>query len=461
MVDLSHRSLNVLMLPWLAHGHILPYLELAKKLTRRNFHIYFCSTPVNLNSIKPNLSSADSSSYSNSIQLVELHLPSFPELPPRYHTTKGLPPHLMPLLEKASNMSRPNITNIIRTLKPDLIIYDYHLRNWVPRLAFSLKIPAITFLTNGAALITFLYHYMKKKDEEFPFSELCKDDLKEKFVQMDLTSSSNNPSEQHEKGDGHHEDVEWKGPFSSMVLLKSFRDLEGKYMDYLYASFGIKMIPVGPLVPDLVNNDDNEGTDIINWLDKKEKWSTVFVSFGSECYLSKEDMEEMAHGLELSKVNFIWVIRFPEGDKVKLEDALPHGFLERVREKGMVVENWAPQLKILSHSSIGGFVSHCGWSSVMESIKFGVPIIAIPMQLDQPWNARVVISSGVGLEIEKRKNKRLIERENVAKVIREVMVEKTGEDVRRKVIKMSDNLKRQVEEEMDRVEKELTQICGI
>ncbi|XP_015876307.3 beta-D-glucosyl crocetin beta-1,6-glucosyltransferase-like [Ziziphus jujuba] len=458
MVDLSHRSLSVLMLPWLAHGHILPYLELAKRLTRRNFHIYFCSTPVNLNSIKPKLFYANSS-YFNSIQLVELHLPSFPELPPHYHTTKGLPQHLMPLLGKASNMSKPNITYIIETLKPDMVIFDYHVHNWLPRLAFSLNIHAISFITNGAASITFVYHYMKNKDEEFPFSELCTDDLKEKLAQMSLTSSSDHdPSEQHEEGE---EIVELNRQSFGTVLVKSFRELEGKYMDYLYASFGIKIIPVGPLVPDPNDDDDDEGMNIIYWLNKKEESSTVFVSFGSECYLSKEDMEEMAHGLELSNVNFIWVVRFPEGEKVKLEDALPTGFSEKVREKGIVVESWAPQIKILSHSSIGGFLSHCGWSSMMESIKFGVPIIAMPMQLDQPWNARVVVSSGVGLEV-KRSNNKGIERENVAKVIREVVVEKNGEDIRRKAKKMSDRLKRKVEEEiLDEVEKELLQICGM
>ncbi|XP_060672785.1 flavanone 7-O-glucoside 2''-O-beta-L-rhamnosyltransferase-like [Ziziphus jujuba] len=131
----------------------------------------------------------------------------------------------------------------------------------------------------------------------------------------------------------------------------------------------LQIIPVGHLVSDPADHDE-EGICIIDWLDKKEKSSTVY-----------------AHGLELSNVNFIRVIRFPEGKKMELKDALPEGFLERVNEKGMVIENWAPQVKILDHSSIGGLVSQCGWSSIMESLRFGVPIIAMPMQHDQPWNA--------------------------------------------------------------------------
>ena len=99
----THNTISVLMLPWLAHGHISPFLELAKMLTTRNFHIYFCTTPINLSPIKQQLSEKDSLS----IELVELHLPSLPELPPHYHTANGLPPHLMPTLKKAVDMASP------------------------------------------------------------------------------------------------------------------------------------------------------------------------------------------------------------------------------------------------------------------------------------------------------------------------------------------------------------------
>ncbi len=73
-MDSRHSSISVLMFPWLAHDHISPFLDLAKKLTNRNFHIYFCSTPINLGPIKQNLYEK----HSQSIQLVEIHLPSPP-----------------------------------------------------------------------------------------------------------------------------------------------------------------------------------------------------------------------------------------------------------------------------------------------------------------------------------------------------------------------------------------------
>ncbi|KAL3505722.1 hypothetical protein ACH5RR_031104, partial [Cinchona calisaya] len=110
-------------------------------------------------------------------------------------------------------------------------------------------------------------------------------------------------------------------------------------------------------------NDENNDSIIVEFLNKKNESSVVYVSFGSESFLSKVEMEEIARGLEFSNVNFIWVIRFPQGSKDNIEEALPQGFLEKVKERGMVVDGWASQAKILEHSSTGGFLSHCGWSS--------------------------------------------------------------------------------------------------
>lgn len=137
-------------------------------------------------------------------------------------------------------------------------------------------------------------------------------------------------------------------------------------------------------------------------------------------------MGEIAIGLELSKVSFIWVVRFHVGDKISIHEALPEGFLERIREKGMVVEGWAPQAKILGHSSIGGFVSHCGWSSTLEGMMFGVPIIAIPMHLDQPLNAKLVVEVGVGVEVSRENEK--LKAEEVARVIKTVVMQEEGKE---------------------------------
>ncbi|KAL6977150.1 beta-D-glucosyl crocetin beta-1,6-glucosyltransferase [Sarracenia purpurea var. burkii] len=196
----------------------------------------------------------------------------------------------------------------------------------------------------------------------------------------------------------------------------------------------------------------------MQFLQKKDESSVVFVSFGSEYFLSNEEREEIAYGLELSKVSFIWVVRFPVGKEIKAEEALPDGFIDRVGEGGMVVEGWAPQARILGHSSTGGFVSHCGWGSVLESIKFCVPIIAMPMQIDQPLNARVVEEVGAGLEAKRDKITGRLDREEIARIVRMIMVEEKGMEVRRRVKELSEKMER--EEETDGVVEELVQLCG-
>lgn len=436
--------LGVLMLPWLAHGHISPFLELAKKLTRRNFYIYFCSTPANLNSIKGKIPQK----YSFSIQLVELHLPSLPELPPHYHTTKGLPPHLMPTLKKAFHMASPSFYKILITLTPNLLIYDF-LQAWAPALAFSLNIPAVEFLSSSAAMTTFLKHLSKNRNAEFPFPSIYLHDYEIPIFSRLLESSVDGVKDISRLDECYEQS-------SNIILLKTFIEIEAKYIDSLSMTTHKKIMPVGPLVQDFANGKDEK--EIIEWLDKKERSFAVFVSFGTEFFLSMEDIKEMAYGLELSKVNFIWVVRFPMGDKISIEEALPEGFFDRVGDRGMVVEGWATQARILGHSSIGGFVSHCGWSSVMESMEFGVPIVAMPMHLDQPINARVVEEVGVGVEVKRDKKGRL-HGEEVAKVIKEVVVDKSGENVRKRAKELSENMRNKGDKEIDKAVEELLQVC--
>ncbi|XP_059628413.1 UDP-glucosyltransferase 29-like [Cornus florida] len=435
------RPIRVLIIPWLAHGHISPFLELAKKLTERNFHIYLCSTPINLNPIKKRLAEK----YSHLIHLIELHLPSLPELPPHYHTTNGLPTHLMPALKDAFEMASPTFSNIIHTLNPDLVIYDYN-QPWAAAIAASLNVPAVQFLTTAASMVSFALHMFKNPGKEFPFPAIY-------LREFERLGSSESSLERNKDKD------RFLGAFKqscNIILIKTFREIEGKYIEYLSNLTEKRIVPVGTLVQDTVTEDEH--TEITQWLDKKDETSTVFVSFGSECFLTKEEMEEVAHGLELSKVNFIWVVRFPVGEKIRVEEALPEGFLERVGERGMAVEGWAPQLKILGHTSTGGFVSHCGWGSIMESMKSGVPIIAMPMHLDQPLNARLVVETGVGVEVMRDNNGRL-KREAIAQAIRKVLMEENGKDARIKAKELSEILRIKGEEEIDRVEEELVQLC--
>ncbi|KAI8563483.1 hypothetical protein RHMOL_Rhmol03G0114100 [Rhododendron molle] len=441
---MDSRRMRVLMVPWLAYGHISPFLELAKNLVDKNFYIYFCSTTINLNSIKQKLVNEK---HLRSIQLVELQLPSSPDLPPNHHTTNGLPHHLMTTLKSAFDMAAPSFSHIIETLTPDLVIYDHNCQ-WAPATASDHNIPAVLFLTSGALMISFVLNLLKNPNSEYPFPEIHLRNIRRMMIRGATESS------QEEREKDVRRILESLKRSSDIILVKSFREIEGKYIDFFSTLAEKKIVPVGPLIEEQVGPLDDGNTETAQWLDKKDESSSVFVSFGSECFLTKEEILEVALGLELSKVNFIWVLRFSKGEKVRVDEVLPKGFLENVGEKGMVVEGWAPQAQILAHPSIGGFVSHCGWSSVMESMNFGVPIIALPMHLDQPLNARIVEKVGVGIEVKGGDNGEL-KGDEIGQVIRKVVVEKDGEEVRNKARNLKDILRSKGDEEIGGVVEEL------
>nr|XP_016502266.1 PREDICTED: beta-D-glucosyl crocetin beta-1,6-glucosyltransferase-like [Nicotiana tabacum] len=199
--------------------------------------------------------------------------------------------------------------------------------------------------------------------------------------------------------------------------------------------------------------NDADDVELIDWLEKKDENSTLFVNFGSEYFLTKEDMEERAFGLKISNVNFIWVVRFSKGEEQNLEEALPQGFLERIGERGKVLQKWGPKSRILNHTSIGGFISYCDWSSIIKCLDFGVPIIAMPIHLDQPMNARLMVE----LEIVRDDDSK-IHREEILQVLESVISGKIGENLSTKVRDISKNLKSIRGEEIDATAEKLIQL---
>ncbi|KAG9455061.1 hypothetical protein H6P81_007965 [Aristolochia fimbriata] len=468
--DRGYR-LRVLMLPWLAHGHISPFLELAKKLTRKDCFVYLCSSPVNLSSIEHQLheyQKDDQFDFASRIRLVELHLPDhLPDLPPGRHTTKSLPTHLMPTLKHAFDLSRPSFsTNILAALKPDVLIYDF-IQPWAPATASEMGIPAVLFLTTAASSSAFFSHFFRgststEPDKEaryfpFPSDAIYLEEHEARKIGTRFGGRSNGLTDEDRF-------YQCSDASTGFIAIKTFRELESKYIDYLSRALGKEMVPVGPLVQDSQYFRVRPPCEFTSWLDGKEKGSTVFVSFGTEYFMSEEEIEEVGLGLELSGVHFVWVIRFP--DRRDVREALPSGFLERVGGRGLVVEGWAPQGRILAHPSVGGFLSHCGWSSVLEGMWFGVPLIALPLQLDQPINARLVVELGVGVEV-KRTERGEVRRGEVARRIREVVgaAEKVGDPhrgvnvIRAKVKQMSGKMRGKGDEEIDVFVKKLIDLC--
>lgn len=130
-------------------------------------------------------------------------------------------------------------------------------------------------------------------------------------------------------------------------------------------------------------------SDCTQWLDSEPAGSVLYVSFGSYAHISKKELEEIAHGVMDSNVKFVWVLR-PNIVSSDEPNPLPEGFIEETKERGLVV-TWCCQIEVLMHKSIGGFLTHCGWNSTLESIWSGVPLLCFPLLTDQLTNRKLIV----------------------------------------------------------------------
>ena len=186
------------------------------------------------------------------------------------------------------------------------------------------------------------------------------------------------------------------------IIINTFSELEQYAINALSDNQTPPIYAVGPLIhfkgqPN-PNLDQAQHDKILKWLDEQPPSSVVFLCFGSRGSFGPSQTREIALALQRSGVRFLWAMRSPP-TKVNDESALPEGFLEWMEGRGMLCE-WAPQVEVLAHKAIGGFVSHCGWNSTLESLWFGVPILTWPLYAEQQLNAfRMVKEFGLSVEL--------------------------------------------------------------
>ena len=66
----------------------------------------------------------------------------------------------------------------------------------------------------------------------------------------------------------------------------------------------------------------------------------------------------------------------------------------------VLARSWLPQNDILGHSKTKLFISHCGANSQMEALYHAVPVICIPFQIEQEYNAARVVNRKYGLKLD-------------------------------------------------------------
>ncbi|KAF3956640.1 hypothetical protein CMV_018252 [Castanea mollissima] len=170
-----------------------------------------------------------------------------------------------------------------------------------------------------------------------------------------------------------------------------------------------------------------EDTSCISWLEKQAPKSVIYISFGSMVSVDDKELVEIAWGLANSEQPFLWVVRPGSVRGSEWIELLPESFKERVEGRGCIVK-WAPQKEVLAHGAVGGYWSHCGWNSTLESVCEGVPMLCRPYFGDQGLSAKYVCSVWkVGLELEG-----VLERGKIERAIRKLMVETEGVEIRQR-----------------------------
>ncbi|CAI9783610.1 unnamed protein product [Fraxinus pennsylvanica] len=181
------------------------------------------------------------------------------------------------------------------------------------------------------------------------------------------------------------------------IMVNTFSELESYAIQALSTDANTpKIYPVGPILNSNDNNSPENVSEelILDWLDNQSESSVVFLCFGSMGSFDECQVKEIATALENSGQRFLWSLRRPPPkDKMELpktyddpQEVLPDGFIERTKGVGKVI-GWAPQMAVLSHPAVGGFVSHCGWNSTLESVWCGVPMATWPLFAEQQLNA--------------------------------------------------------------------------
>lgn len=272
-------------------------------------------------------------------------------------------------------------------------------------VAHQFSVPSYLYFTSGASFLGFLLYLPTRGGSEFKQSD--PDSIVPSFINP--VPSKVLPSFAFDK-DGYSTFSGHAKRFldTNGIIINTVSELESHAVNYLLNEQMPPIYTVGPVLDlnSLSHSQSNQADrdKIMKWLDDQPPKSVVFLCFGSMGSFGVPQVKEIAIGLEKSGQRFLWSLRQPDKvlaptDYTNYEEILPPGFLNRTYGRGMLC-GWAPQVEVLAHPSIGGFVSHCGWNSILESIWYGVPIIAWPIYAEQQINAfEMVRELGLAVEV--------------------------------------------------------------
>ncbi|TKY59062.1 Abscisate beta-glucosyltransferase [Spatholobus suberectus] len=450
-MDPDTRSVEMLFLPFVGGGHQIPMIDTARIFASHGATSTILATPSNAPHFQKSITRDQQSG-----------------LPIKIHTLSAditdTDMSATPFID-TSVLLEP-LKQFLLQHRPDCIVIDMFHR-WAGDVVHELGIARVVFTGNGC----FPRCVFESIRTHVAVENLCSDS--EPFVvpnlpdRIEMTRSqlpvfARNPSQFPDR-------VKQLEDKSFGTVINSFYDLEPAYADQIKK--GKKAWLVGPV--SLCNRSAEDKTErgkpptideqnCLNWLNSKKPNSVLYISFGSLARFPPEQLREIAYGLEASEQPFVWVVGKILNPSENEENNgsgnwLPEGFEQRMKEsgKGLILRGWAPQLLILEHVAIKGFMTHCGWNSTLEGVSAGVPMITWPLSAEQFSNEKLITEVlKIGVQVGSREWvswnaewKALVGRQRVASAVRKLMEEsEEAEEMRRRVKGIAGKARRAVEE---------------
>ncbi|XP_015882976.3 7-deoxyloganetin glucosyltransferase [Ziziphus jujuba] len=441
----DNKTHHILCIPWPVQSHIKAMLKLAKLLHSRGFHITFVNTEYNqkrfLKSLGPDslhglpdfqfetipdgLPPSDADATQDLISLLEAFVEKM--LAPFCDLLKRLND-----MTRTRNDSPPPVTRIVS---------DGFLPFTIAA-GRELGIPVVFFYTISACSFM-VFKQLGTLLEKLGPPPVPKDiiidwipGMKEIHVRDMPRFFWSGSTRDHFALNFCIEGTE-KAHQASAIIFHTFNALEQDVLDAISSMFP-KVFAIGPLQLLLNYISEHplklkyslwkEDSECLQWLNTKPKGSVLYVNFGSIAVMSPQQLAEFGYGIANSKHPFLWIIR---PDLVGGETAvLPPEFAAETKGRGLI-GSWCPQEEVLNHPSIGGFLTHNGWNSTVESLSSGVPLLCCPFLGDQPTNCRFSCKEwGIGMEMDKE----TVKREGVKKLVKELMEGEKGKKMRKNVM---------------------------
>ncbi|TKY56526.1 UDP-glycosyltransferase 87A1 [Spatholobus suberectus] len=378
----SSSACHVVAMPYPARGHINPMMNLCKLLVSNNTRIL-----VTVVVTEEWLGFIGSDPKPDSIRFR-----SIPNVVPSELTRSN--DHVGFMEAVMTKMEAPFEQLLHRLEPPPTTIVSDTFLYWVVVVGNRRNIPVASFWTMSASFFSVLHHHhLLEQNGHYPVNLSENGGKRVDYIpgisSMRLVDFPLNDGSCRSK---RMMQLSLKGfawvSKAQYLLFTSIYELEPRVIDVLKAELSLHIYTIGPVIPyfsleknnpTLSSTTNGTSHSYMEWLDAQPVGSVLYISQGSYFSVSRAQIDEIAFALQESGIRFLWVAR---GEASRLKEICGNN--------GLVV-TWCEQLRVLSHPSIGGFWSHCGWNSTKEGVLAGVPFLTFPIIMDQPIDSKMIV----------------------------------------------------------------------